>query len=220
MLLTYDEDATVNRLWQLSSISRVIYAGSCTERLLATYEAYVGECRNSLAMSIRGILERIWQDIANREMAVDLGGYLDTCLSSVPRDDGEEQDLERRLAVHVRAAAACSLLAKRTGDPREAMQVGRRACQAAGDYVVATRSTHPGRHRAETRVLSHPLVQAELARQQRDVLELHAGVKSGELHPRIDTFRSRAQSESILPCAGLLPAALWLEQPVAEVLSA
>ena len=93
------------------------------------------------------------------------------------------------------AALAYSFRCRRNESPKEAVWAAGRAYQALDDYVVTNENIDTGAPGAETEVLNHPLVQAELARQSRDLDELREGkITVGELRDR-----AKAEATEFLP---------------------
>lgn len=81
------------------------------------------------------------------------------------------------------------------GEPQEAAWAARVAYEALDNFVINSEDvdmTMPG---AELRVLAHPLVQAELARQLRDIedLKLHG---SEPMQTALARVRSRATADA------------------------
>lgn len=201
-LLMYDEDATVDRLCELDSVSRVVFAACCAERLFPAYRAFIRVYREPDVASIREILDRLWMDLARGDMLRSVSADLEACVALAPRENDGVYSVERTWAEDASAILGYCLLAKRTGDPVEAMWAGRRTYEAADDYVTTTAGQDYEFPREAYRVLSHPLVQTELRRQRRDMRELARRTTGAQRFETVNRFRLRAQSEMTLPCAG------------------
>jgi hypothetical protein len=87
-----------------------------------------------------------------------------------PEDDGWD-DVERAYAEDAAAALGYAFRARMTGDPQEAAWASRRAYEAIDHFVQGKSS---GTTLDDAAILSHPLVQSELARQERDLNDLAA----------------------------------------------
>jgi hypothetical protein len=81
--------------------------------------------------------------------------------------------IEGQAAADRAATALCyALRCRKTGEPQEAAWAARHLYEVLDDFVINREhidTNQPGR---ENRVLAHPLIQAELARQRRDLEEL------------------------------------------------
>jgi hypothetical protein len=98
-----------------------------------------------------------------------------------------------------------ALRAKLAGEAQEATWAARVAYEALDNFVINTEHIDTNKSGEEQHVLAHPLVQAELARQQRDLDELRGGMQDPAL--LIRRLRDRAQAEAAIFLAPL--ANLW-----------
>src|SRR6185369_15316444 len=123
-------------------------------------------------------LERIWNHLLGDEMAAgDLGTELSQCMSLLPAGDEEPWSDLQPYADDAASSLAFTLRALSRDDPMEAMWAARRAYDSV-DYYVMNRLGVEG----EDRAVIHPIVQAEFARQRRDLDELHdAGNDTAEV---------------------------------------
>lgn len=94
------------------------------------------------------------------------------------------------------AAMAYALRCRQNGEAQEAAWASRRAYEAL-DHFVLNREVGEGEESWEGRALSHPLVQAELVRQQSDLNDLQAATPSN-MASTILNIESRAKSDSII----------------------
>lgn len=193
-MLRYDEPALVRDLARVRSNARVGFAATCAERL---FPAYVDFCAAS-GRGDRGVLaevlERLWQHLLGVEMTKEeVRSELSRCMALVPGDDDGPRVNEQACAGDAVAAVAYALRALETSEPQEAAWAARRAYEAADRFVIDRLDVRLDVG-GEARVLAHPIVQAEISRQLRDLRELLATQPaSTELLVRL---RDRAREES------------------------
>jgi len=99
------------------------------------------------------------------------------------------------------SALAYALRCRRNGEADESAWAARRAYETIDNYVINHEGIDTNEPGTEMLVLSHPLIQAELTRQNRDVEELRRGAI------RIECLeeRSKAESAVFLPSNGANP---------------
>jgi hypothetical protein len=86
--------------------------------------------------------------------------------------------------------------ARLTGDPQEAAWAGRRVYESIDRHVVTMTGHSLDNPEDELAVLSHPLVQAELARQQRDLKDLIGLVGATPNPSALLRLRERSQRDA------------------------
>jgi hypothetical protein len=98
-------------------------------------------------------------------MSGELRAERDRCVALVSSDEDHEPWIdEQPYADDACSAIAYALRALDTGEPQEAAWAGRMGYEAADHHVMRRLGVE-----GEPQVLAHPIVQAELARQRRDV---------------------------------------------------
>ncbi|MCC6334914.1 MAG: hypothetical protein IT380_13135 [Myxococcales bacterium] len=122
---------------------------------------------------------------------------IETLMSLVPQEDSINgpwtQDATN--AQNAGMAAIYALRTKLLGDPQEAAWAARVAYEALDNFVINSEDIDRNVRGAELRVLAHPLVQAELARQLSDIqdLKMHA---SEPVPTAVARVRTRATSDA------------------------
>jgi uncharacterized protein YjaG (DUF416 family) len=193
-MLRYDEPALIRDLTRVLSNARVGFAAACAERLFPAYADFCAAGGRGDGVALRGVLERLWRHLLGEEMGKEqLRSELSRCMALLPGDDDGPRVNERAGAGDAAAAVAYALRALETSDPQEAAWAARRAYEAADRFVIDRLDVRLDAA-GEARVMAHPVVQAEISRQLRDLRELlEAQVASIELVVRL---RDRAREES------------------------
>jgi hypothetical protein len=195
-LLDFNEAQLVKALEQLPKEGRMAFACACAERLLPTYKLFSSHIiGRDDTLVMRSILDLLQKDLAG-ELASeeDLDKKLQLCMSLLP-DEKDGEWVPERLAVEgALMATAYSLRCSKNGDPREAVWSARCAYEALEYFIVRSEDIRLNAIVAKSLVLSRPVVQTELARQQRDVDELIAhSVSTNQV-----LERARAEGETFL----------------------
>ncbi len=147
------------------------------------------------------MLTQLWDDLAGNRMSErSIQTSIDECTLLLPGEHEGRWVPEQDYADDAVAAAAYAFECRLKAGAQEAVWSGRRAYEALDSYVGITenidwRGGPDERARAESRIIAHPLVQAELARQNRDLKELTHADAVG-LQRTIKQIRRRARSES------------------------
>ena len=115
---------------------------------------------------------------------------VDACMRLIPREDEGTWTVEQGPAEDAVAAAAYALRCRQNGKAQEAGWAARRAYEALHYFVKQAEKFDQKGPELVARVMAHPLVQAELERQQRDVEELASGKTD------LAQLRQRAKAES------------------------
>ncbi len=182
---TFDLARLLRPLRALPVRSRAAFAAACAERLAPAYAAW--RRRTGRVDASQEILDRLW---AGERPIVE-------CSALIPGDDEPFLD-ERPYAVHAMSALACAVRAFE--DLAEAVRAAEHARAAAAHHVS---------HRlglGDAAVSSHIVVQAELARQERDLEDLAANGELARLRERAREDAAAFFEDSSAP--GTLPRAV------------
>src|SRR5260221_8376497 len=189
-MLHYDESALVRDLARVSVKLRVGFAASCAERLYPAYAEFCRLSRRGNRAALAEVLDQVWQHLLGDEMSIEqIGLALRRCMALIPGEDDEPWIDEQAYADDAASAIAYTLRALEDGESQEAAWAARRAYEAA-DHHVSHRLGIEG----ESQVLSHPIVQAELSRQRRNLEELLGG-RDESAGPFV-RLRDRARTEA------------------------
>ena len=120
---------------------------------------------------------------------------IDACMSLIPTEDDMILDAEEAYTEDAISAVVYALTCRQNGDSQEALWSAQCAC-AAVDYFTTSREKFVPKPVSDpNRVFAHPLMQAELARQRRDLDEL-LRVADEDVRQIAARFRDRAKGES------------------------
>jgi uncharacterized protein YjaG (DUF416 family) len=195
MGLQYDERELIEKLNRLSKPLRAVFAALCAERLLPAHAEYCKRVATRDPLALPTLLSRLWEDLDGDPMSpAQLAAAIDTCTELIPREDEEPWIDLQPYAEDAGAAVAYALRTRITGASQEAAWAARRAYEAMDHSVISREGVEANSAGEEARVLAHPLVQAELARQQRDLEDLD---KTGKERELISSLRARAQRDAI-----------------------
>jgi Protein of unknown function (DUF416) len=175
---------------------RAVFAAACAERLLSACVTFSGLARKGKSETIKRDLARLWEDIAGEPMTGDeMQASIDACMSLIPTDDDLTLDAEEAYTEDAISAVVYALTCRQNGDSQEASWSAQCAC-AAVDYFTTSREKFVPKPVSDpSRVFAHPLMQAELARQRRDLDEL-LRVADEDVRHIATSFCDRAKAES------------------------
>ena len=196
--LRFDEPALVRLLAELPNEARVAFAALCAERQLPNYERFSSRSGSGDPDALREALVSIWEDLQGRKASSDeLESALDRCMDQMPSEEHSSE--ESAYADDAAASVAYTLRARLTGDPQEAAWAARRAYDAVDHFV--TSKLNPSSHierDLESAIASHPLVQAEIQRQQADIRDLQSAGTHALLLESVGNLRDRARRDAEL----------------------
>ena len=195
--IQFNEGQLLERLRQLSSQAQSTFGAACAQRLLPMYSKFAATTGKTDALS--SILERLWADlIGDRMTGSQLQKSISECQELLPGEDELTWVPEQGSAEDAVAATIYALQCRRDGDAQNAAWAARRAYEAIDEYVVRTEDVDLNGSGVEDQVRSHPLIQAELARQRRDLNEL----RLGKIQPSQFWERAKHESSIFLPMSG------------------
>ena len=195
-LLRFSRTKLRSKLDQLSLPLALVFAASCAERLLPAYITFSDLSEQGEPEALTGILARLRREIVGDPMTKsEVQANIDICTELIPSDDDESLDVETAYAENASAALAYALTSLKKGNSQEAMWSAEQAYEALDHFVVNRDNVNLNALGAEGQILADPLIQAELARQLRDVDEL-LGAADEDVKQVATRFRVRAQAES------------------------
>lgn len=196
-VIHYNEQELIRRLEQLSPKLRAAFAAACAERLLPTYFSFSKRTGKGDPSRLAMILERLWADLQGNPMSPEeIKTNLNVCLPLIPREDDEPWVEEQMYAEDAAAALAYALRSRQSGESQEAAWAARRAYEAVDYYVINRVGIDVNQPVGEEQVLSHDIVQAELARQYRDVEDLLNIVNNAKTKDVVSLLWSRSRIDA------------------------
>lgn len=196
-MLQYNEAENVELLKRLPVRLRVAFALLSAFRILPMYQRFHHRTGRGDASALEAIVERLWRDITNAPMSTDeVKTDAEQCMELVPSEEDGWDEETQPSAEDAAAAVAYALRARQTGDPQEAAWAGRRVYEAIDRYVNSKTSGLVADPDDELAILSHPLVQAELGRQRRDLHELLEIDRANLSETKLAQLRERSLREA------------------------
>jgi uncharacterized protein YjaG (DUF416 family) len=196
VLLRYSEPDLVQAIERLSNAARAAFAAACAQRLFPAYVKYATKTGKGDPKAMGEVLSRLWRDLTEMSMLdAEVDRDIARCMELIPKEDDRPWVPEQAMAEDAASAVAYALRCRRNRQAKEAGWSARVGYEALDNYVISLEKIDTNVPGAEARVLSHPLIQAELGRQKRDLDDLLAGTVA------INQLRDRAIKES----SALLP---------------
>jgi uncharacterized protein YjaG (DUF416 family) len=198
-IIGFNEQSLVKELERLHPLVRAVFAAASAQRLLPAYASFSRETGRGDAPTLIAVLERLWLDLQGDRLDTrQVRENIDRSMSLIPKEDEEDSGPwvpQQAWAEDAAAAVTYALRCRLNGQPQEAAWAARRAYEALDHFVISQEGIDVNSAASEERVLSHPLVQAELLRQRRDLDELLVANQQdvAQIAPRM---RARAQAES------------------------
>jgi uncharacterized protein YjaG (DUF416 family) len=197
--LRFDEGKLVDELERLPPRLRAAFAAASAERQLPAYARFSTLAGAGVPDRLTGVLRSVWDDIETLQPnGSALREQLDLCMSLLPEEE-ERVSEECAYANDAVASVAYAIRARLSGDSREAMWAARRAYDAIDHYVVTRLNLKIIERANETRIVEHPLIQAELRRQQVDMAQLQGVITNPERqNEAIVELRRRARRAAVV----------------------
>jgi hypothetical protein len=193
--LHFDETQLAANVERLPHQLRAAFASACAERLMPAYLAFSNRSRRGNGAALKGILTRLWDDLAGDRMKdSEVQSKIDACMALIPREDDGPWSTEQASAEDAGASVGYALRCRKSGRAQEAAWAARRAYEALDHYAINRGDIDTNKPGSGERVLGHPVVQAELARQRRDLDEAPG---AGDMDARdvVTRLRERAVLE-------------------------
>jgi uncharacterized protein YjaG (DUF416 family) len=172
--LRYDEARLVQDLSRLSPEARAAFAATCAERMLPIYRWFHERTGRGDPAALEGALAHLWADLGGGEssgLEIERG----VAEGLVPDEDDSWVD-ECAFAQHAAASVAYAIRSRLEGDGQEAGWAARQVYEAIDLWVTTRDNVDVNAVGVEDRIVEDPLIQAELARQKRDIEALVASL--------------------------------------------
>jgi len=188
-MIKYDEQKLIRSLEVLPNFARVAFAAACAERQMADY-ARVTRKSDGFG-SVVAALDSIWSELMGAPTRDDIfRRHLAVCMSAMAEPESPEA-METDDAI---ASVAYTLRARLRGDSQEAAWAARTTYASLDYYLGGLIPSTEFTREVEQRILAHPLMQAELERQRRDLSDLTELVgDKGNVISTIVGLRARAK---------------------------
>lgn len=196
-LLRFDRDAYVARLSGLPPVLRAVFAAACAERVLTGVTAILERTRPRALETLRTVVDRIWQVLEGDALkSEEFEDYLRRCEALVPDLDLEAPTPGLAQQDDAALTACYAIRALLGGDSEDATRAAEKSYDLLDSYVTNSLGVSWDRPEDEDEVLGHPVIQAELRRQQRDLDELLApGADRHDVRAVARTMRERVRDE-------------------------
>ena len=198
MIARFDEAELVAKLKHLPIAFRVIFATACAERLMPAYRLFHTQSGDGDPVAMSRALEDLWSNPVLPEIHEEVyEQQLEKIMGLIPQDDEIGASLPEQ-AIYAQDSGmslAYALRARLTGEPQEAAWSGRVAYAALDNFVINLEDIDTNKPGGEQKVISHPIVQTELGRQQRDLSEL-LDSSDQDVQEISFRFRDRARAEA------------------------
>ncbi|WP_437575183.1 DUF416 family protein [Sorangium sp. So ce887] len=193
----FDEANLISNLERLPVPFRVAFAAACAERQMPAYRFFIRQTERNPTNPMEIALEMVWADPSATNSATGLERQIEAIMNLIPQEDSIEGPWtqEATNAQNAGMAVAYALRAKLAGEAQEAAWAARVAYEALDNFIINKESVDMNTPGNELRVLSHPLIQAELGRQERDVRALLAA-NNREIARTVQEIRDRARVEA------------------------
>ena len=161
-------------------------------RVLAAYVAFCSHSGRGAQSTLANLLDRSWSALLGHAMPLEeLRTALATCMALIPGEDDEPWVDSQIYAENAASAIAYTLKTLDGGAAQDATWAARTAYEALDSFVINKLGIEN-----EAQILAHPVVQAEFARQLRDLDELR--VASPAPAAMIVRLRARAREEATI----------------------
>jgi uncharacterized protein YjaG (DUF416 family) len=169
LLPVFDSAVMLGRLQRLSNEHQQAFGAACCERLLPNYAAFQRAAGWGDVNILRKALDLVWSALSNYLVyPKDVRNNISKCEKIAP----SSADFEVLLVTAAQDAcfATCSLLDfLLDGDVTRITQIAIYATDSIDLFVQEIENLNPRARDLEQKVLAHPLMQKELARQDEDL---------------------------------------------------
>jgi uncharacterized protein YjaG (DUF416 family) len=197
-ILCHDEKELWRQLERLPNRLRVVFAAACAQRQVPNYVRFSKATGQGNPAVLIGALSCLWDEPEGTPSSErQLQQHLQSCMSLLPDPEGEFYGELAFYAEDAVSSAAYAIGTRLTADIQQAVWASRRAYNALDEFVGAKNPGGRFDQKEEDRIRLHSVVQAELRRQQADLLQLRK-IAAGSITERegVAELRHRAQADA------------------------
>lgn len=197
MVIKFDYAGLVAELERLPVPLRVAFAAASAVRQMPAYRRFHEQTGEGDPAVLERALEDVWMDAMGAKKEFAFEGHLGEVMALIPQEDeiSGQWTEEATYAQDAGMSVAYALRTRTTGAAQEAAWAASVAYEALDHFVINREGIDTNKPGAEERVLSDPIVQAELARQRRDLDELCAATPT-DVRDVVARVRDRAKAEA------------------------
>jgi len=176
MILSFDESKLNATLEGYPPKLRAVFAATCAERLMPAYAKFAEVSNRGAPGALQDALRALWQDLLGEKslQTDEIAALVAAVTEQIPDEDEEPWVDEQAVAQDAASAVAYALRCRQSGESNEAAWAGRCVYEALDGFVIQRWNIDTSQGGSNDQVMVHPLVQAELGRQQRDLRALAA----------------------------------------------
>jgi uncharacterized protein YjaG (DUF416 family) len=195
----FDERAIVTRLSHMNTPCKVMFALCCATRQLNAWETFSRRFEPEKVNTFREVLEQIWHSFDTNVVRIGWTTVLNEVMELLPEEQNEWAPLHV-YADHAVSSLAYALRCLVDSNEKEAAWAARRAYEAADQGTIRQLAIQGGPTDSESHILSFPIVQRELSRQENDL----AAIERLGAPEALDQLKPKALSEHVLTAEELL----------------
>jgi uncharacterized protein YjaG (DUF416 family) len=196
-MLEFDESKLVTMLKRLPAPLRVAFAAACAERQIPAYRIFSSQTGQGDPDALQRTLDDLWAEPSTTRGEPELERQVKEVLGVIPQEEGFVGPWTQQAtnAQNAGMSLVYALRARLNGEAQEAAWSALVAYEALDNFVINHEDIDTNEPAGEHKVLSHQLVQAELARQQRDLEDLLAA-DGRDLKGVFSRLRERAKLDA------------------------
>jgi hypothetical protein len=170
MTLKFNFPQLVSLLEKLSTRARSAFAAACAERLAPGYARFSARNGRGDPDMLEDALRDLWDDLEGQNVAEPiLQRHVDTGLLFIKKNQDIKDWLYAEDAI---ASTVYAIQSRLTGNVKEAAWTAKCATDLLDAHIVIEFDVDFADPGSESRIVADPLMQAELRRQHRDLMEL------------------------------------------------
>jgi hypothetical protein len=196
-LIKFDEPKLTKALDLLPKLLRTAFAALCAQRLLPAYLAYAERIEPESRADVASFLNRLWSNLEGDKTSLqELQQNLDASIALLRDEEQGEWSRQRSYAEDAVSAVVYALGTRLNGESQEAAWAARHVYEALDQFVIHEEGIDISKPGAEERIISHPIIQGEFARQRQDLDDLVKLAGRPEWRDALVALRIRAAADA------------------------